>query len=57
MKVRFTVGTAGTITSVSVIGASGEFASCIQRKFERIRGLPLLPAAQSFTQSYVFTKN
>ena len=57
VKVRFTVGTAGTITGVSVIGASGEFSSCIQRKFERIRGLPLLPTPQSFTQSYVFTKN
>ena len=57
VKVRFTVGTAGTITSVSVIGASGDFASCIKRKFQRIRGLPLLPAPQSFTQSYVFTKS
>ena len=57
VKVRFTVGTAGTITSVSVIGASGDFSSCIKRKFQRIRGLPLLPAPQSFTQSYVFTKS
>ncbi|MCO4760622.1 MAG: energy transducer TonB [Myxococcales bacterium] len=57
VKVRFTVGTAGTITSVSVIGASGDFATCIKRKFQRIRGLPLLPSPQSFTQSYVFTKN
>ncbi|HAN31225.1 MAG TPA: hypothetical protein DCQ06_06460, partial [Myxococcales bacterium] len=57
VKVRFTVGTAGTITSVSVIGASGDFGRCIKTKFKRIRGLPLLPAPQSFTQSYVFTKS
>ncbi len=57
VKVRFMVGTAGTITSVNVLGASGEFAACIKRKFGRIRGLPLLPSPQSFTQSYVFTKN
>lgn len=57
VKVRFMVGTAGTITSVNVIGASGDFAACIKRKFMRIRGLPLLKMAQSFTQSYVFTKN
>lgn len=57
VKVRFTVGTAGTITSVTVMGASGGFSSCIKKKFQRIRGLPLLPAPQSFTQSYVFTKS
>ncbi len=57
VKVRFTVGTAGTITSVSVLGASGGFASCIKGKFSRIRGLPLLPSPQSFSQSYVFTKS
>ncbi len=57
VKVRFTVGTAGTITGVNVIGASGGFASCIKTKFSRIRGLPLLPSPQSFTQSYVFTKS
>ena len=57
VKVRFTVGTAGTITSVSVLGASGTFASCIKGKFSRIRGLPLLPSPQSFSQSYVFTKS
>lgn len=57
VKVRFTVGTAGTVTSVSVLGASGGFSSCIKGKFSRIRGLPLLPAPQSFTQSYVFTKS
>ncbi len=57
VKVRFTVGTAGTITSVSVLGASGAFSSCIKGKFSRIRGLPLLPSPQSFSQSYVFTKS
>ncbi len=57
VKVRFTVGTAGTITSVSVLGASGAFSGCIKGKFSRIRGLPLLPSPQSFNQSYVFTKS
>lgn len=57
VKVRFTVGTAGTITNVSVLGASGAFSSCIQAKFKQIRGLPILPGPQSFNQSYVFTKS
>ncbi len=57
VTVRFVVGTAGTITTVTVLGASGGFASCIQSKFKAIRGLPMLPAPQSFTQSYVFTKS
>ncbi len=57
VKVQFTVGTAGTITRVNVIGASGEFASCIKKKFARVRGLPLLSSPQSFSQSYVFTKS
>ncbi len=57
VTVNFTVGTAGTVTDVSVMGASGEFAECIKSKFSRIRGLPLLPAPQSFNQSYVFTKS
>ena len=57
VSVSFTVGTAGTVTSVNVLGASGEFADCISTKFSHIRGLPLLPSPQSFTQSYVFTKN
>lgn len=56
VQVQFTVGTAGTITRVNVIGAAGEFASCIESKFTRIRGLPLLTSPQSFNQSYVFTK-
>ena len=57
VKVRFTVGTAGTITAVSVLGASGAFSECINSKFKQIRGLPILPAPQSFNQSYVFTKS
>ncbi len=57
VQVNFTVGTAGTVTNVNVMGASGEFADCIKTKFSRIRGLPLLPAPQSFNQSYVFTKS
>jgi len=56
VKVQFTVGTAGTVTRVNVIGAGGDFAGCIKSKFSRIRGLPLLSSPQSFTQSYVFTK-
>ncbi len=54
--VRFVVGTAGTVTSVTVTGASGDFKSCIERKFRAIRGLPLLPAPTPFRQSYVFTQ-
>ena len=56
VKVSFTVGTAGTVTDVSVSGASGGFSECIKNKFMGIRGLPLLAAPQSFNQSYVFTK-
>ena len=56
VKVMFTVGTAGTITEVSVGGATGSFEDCIKSKFSAIRGLPILPSPQSFSQSYVFTK-
>jgi outer membrane biosynthesis protein TonB len=57
VKVIFTVGTAGTITDVTVSGAAGAFSDCIKNKFLAIRGLPTLPAPQSFNQSYVFAKN
>jgi outer membrane biosynthesis protein TonB len=57
VSVQFTVGTAGTVTRVNVIGAAGQFATCIKSKFTRIRGLPLLTSPQSFSQSYVFTKS
>ncbi len=57
VNVSFVVGTAGTITSVTVSGASGEFADCIKSKFMNIRGLPILASQQSFTQGYVFTKS
>jgi outer membrane biosynthesis protein TonB len=57
VKVTFTVGTAGTITDVTVSGASGAFSDCIKGKFTSIRGLPLLPSPQSFSQSYVFSKS
>jgi outer membrane biosynthesis protein TonB len=57
VKVTFTVGTAGTITDVSVSGATGPFEDCIKSKFSAIRGLPLLPSPQSFSQSYVFSKS
>jgi outer membrane biosynthesis protein TonB len=57
VAVSFVVGTAGTVTSVRVSGATGSFQSCIVNKFKRIRGLPRLPAAQTFNQSYVFTKS
>ena len=56
VKVTFTVGTEGTITDVSISGATGGFADCIKAKFEAIRGLPTLPAPQTFGQSYVFSK-
>ena len=56
VKVTFTVGTEGTVTDVSVSGASGKFSDCIKAKFSAIRGLPLLPAPQTFSQSYVFSK-
>ncbi len=56
VKVTFTVGTEGTITDVSISGASGGFADCIKAKFEAIRGLPTLPSPQTFGQSYVFSK-
>jgi outer membrane biosynthesis protein TonB len=54
--VSFVVGTAGTVTTVRVSGATGGFKSCIESKFKRIRGLPQLPAPQTFNQSYVFSK-
>ncbi len=57
VTVRFVIGTAGTITSVTITGASGDFRSCIERKFRAIRGLPLLSAPTSFKQAYVFTRN
>ncbi len=56
VKVTFTVGTEGTVTDVSVSGASGKFSDCIRSKFSAIRGLPLLPSPQTFSQSYVFSK-
>lgn len=56
VKVTFTVGTAGTITDVSVSGASGSFSDCIKTKFTSIRGLPTLPSPQTFSQSYIFQK-
>ena len=56
VKVTFTVGTAGTVTDVSVSGASGSFSECIKAKFSSIRGFPTLPSPQTFSQSYVFSK-
>ena len=56
VKVTFTVGTEGTVTDVSVSGATGGFADCIKAKFESIRGLPVLASPQTFGQSYVFSK-
>ena len=57
VKVSFTVGTAGTITDVTVSGAEGNFRDCIEGKFKSIRGLPILPAPKQFNQSFVFTKS
>ena len=54
--VSFVVGQAGTVTRVTVRGATGSFKSCIEKKFKRIRGLPQLPAPQTFNQCYVFSK-
>ena len=57
VKVSFTVGTAGTVTDVTVSGAEGGFKDCIEGKFKSIRGLPLIPAPKQFSQSFVFTKS
>ncbi len=57
VKVSFTVGTAGTITDVTVSGAEGGFRDCIESKFRSIRGLPILAAPKQFNQSFVFTKS
>ncbi len=56
VKVTFTVGTEGTVTDVSISGASGKFGDCIRNKFMAIRGLPMLASPQTFSQSYVFSK-
>ena len=56
VKVTFTVGTEGTVTDVSISGASGKFGDCIRNKFTAIRGLPMLASPQTFSQSYVFSK-
>lgn len=55
--VSFTVGTAGTITQVRIMGATGKLASCIESKFMRIRGLPILTAPQPFKQTYIFQRS
>jgi outer membrane biosynthesis protein TonB len=57
VKVSFTVGTAGTVTDVTVSGADGGFRDCIEAKFKAIRGLPILSAPKQFSQSFVFTKS
>lgn len=57
VKVSFTVGTAGTITDVTVSGAEGGFKDCIEGKFRSIRGLPILAVPKQFNQSFVFTKS
>ncbi len=56
VTVTFTVGTEGTVTDSAVAGASGGFAQCIQDVFARLRGLPLLQVAATFSQTYVFSK-
>ncbi len=57
VKVKFTVGTAGTVTDVTVSGAEGAFKDCIEGKFKSVRGLPILAAPQEFSQSFVFQRN
>lgn len=54
--IRFTVGTAGTVTDADVRGATGAFADCIRGVFLTARGLPLLASPRSFTQSYIFDR-
>lgn len=56
VSVTFVVGTEGTVTSATVAGASGSFARCLEDMFMAIRGLPALTMAQTFVQSYVFSK-
>ena len=56
VTVTFTVGSEGTVIDSAVAGASGGFAECIQGVFARLRGLPMLQAAATFSQSYVFSK-
>ena len=57
VAVRFTVGTAGTVTDAHVIGATGEFAGCIRHVLLNARGLPILAAPAQFSHAYVFSKN
>lgn len=56
VKVAFTVGTAGSVTEVNVLGAEAEFAECIRAKFLAIRGLPILNAPLLATQTFVFSR-
>ena len=57
VKVTFTVGTEGTVTEADIAGVVvGPLSDCIQAKYMAIRGFPLLPAPQSFSQSYLFTR-
>ncbi len=55
IKVKFVVGTAGTVTDVSTPGASGGFSSCLKGRFMQIRGLPRSTEPRSFTTSYALT--
>ncbi len=57
IRVNFTVGTAGTVTDVQVIGAQGSLADCIEGKFRAIRGLPILPDAKAFNQTFLLQKD
>ena len=57
IRVNFTVGTAGTVTDVQVAGAQGGLADCIEGKFRAIRGLPLLPEARAFNQTFLLQKD
>ncbi len=57
IRVNFTVGTAGTVTEVQVVGAVGGLADCIEAKFRGIRGLPLLPEARGYKQTFLLQQD
>ncbi|MCO4760359.1 MAG: hypothetical protein KC502_02570 [Myxococcales bacterium] len=55
VRVSFTLGTAGTITSAVVSGVTGDLQRCIKSVFTRARGLPLIPSPQFFKQSFILS--
>ncbi len=57
IRVNFTVGTAGTVTQVQVVGAVGMLAECIEAKFLAIRGLPILAEPKPFNQTFLLAND